>query len=253
MIIDADCHISSRKWDSVAITAPELIDTMDRAGVDKALVWLKPPYNKDIEPENRAVYEAMKAYPGRLFGLGWANPLLGHEATLATIKRCFEEYGFYGIKFNGAQDGYVIDDSKIAMPYIEKAAAYGKPIAFHIGADFYENTHPYRLGHIAAAFPQITFLAAHMGGVGVPHLDRSMVETAAQHANIMLIGSAIDEGPILRAIQTLGAGRLCFGSDTPFKLMHVRLAMYQAMLRDHSDAERAQILGGNLARALHLA
>ena len=43
MIIDADCHISSHKFDSLAITADELVDHMDRAGVDKALVWLKPP------------------------------------------------------------------------------------------------------------------------------------------------------------------------------------------------------------------
>ena len=60
MIIDADCHLSSTKWDGLAITAPELVAQMDRAGVDKALVWLKPPYNKDIDPENRAIYEAMK-------------------------------------------------------------------------------------------------------------------------------------------------------------------------------------------------
>ena len=34
----------------------------------------------------------------------------------------------------------MIDDDHPAL--IEAAAAYGKPIAFHIGADFYENTHP---------------------------------------------------------------------------------------------------------------
>ncbi len=50
MIVDADCHISSRKFDELAITASDLIEQMDRAGVDKALVWLKPPNNKDIEP-----------------------------------------------------------------------------------------------------------------------------------------------------------------------------------------------------------
>ncbi len=53
MIIDGDCHISSRKFDSLAITGPELVAQLDRAGVDRALVWLKPPYNKDIDPETR--------------------------------------------------------------------------------------------------------------------------------------------------------------------------------------------------------
>jgi hypothetical protein len=31
MIIDADCHISSHKFDDLAITADELVEHMDRA------------------------------------------------------------------------------------------------------------------------------------------------------------------------------------------------------------------------------
>jgi len=251
MIIDADCHLSSQKWDSLAITAPELVAEMDRAGVDKALVWLKPPYNKDIVPENRAVYEAQKRYADRLLGFGWTNPRLGKDNCLDTIKQCFEEYGLYGIKFNGAQDDYVIDDKAI-LPFIEKAAAYGKPIAFHIGADFYENTHPYRLGTIAARFPSISFLMVHMGGTAWRTLDRAAVEVATRYPNVTLIGSAISEIPILNAIGSLGADRLCFGSDMPFRLQHVQLAMYRALLRDVSEAGRDKVLGGNLARLLKI-
>lgn len=249
MIVDADCHISSHKFDETAITADELIEMMDRANVDKALVWLKPPYNKDIGPENRAVYEATKQYPDRLIGFGWANPRLGKETTLATIKQCYEEYGFYGLKFNGAQDDYVIDAPDI-LPFIEKSAEYGQPVAFHIGADFYENTHPYRLGHLAATFPETQFIMIHMGGAAMPPLSRSAIETAARHPNITLIGSAIPETHILQAINTLGADRVCFGSDTPFFLMHVRLAMYRALMRDLSEGDQARILGTNLLRLL---
>jgi predicted TIM-barrel fold metal-dependent hydrolase len=251
MLIDADCHLSSQKFDAISLTAPELIEQMDRAGVDRALVWLKPPYNKDIDPENRAIYDAMRAHPQRLLGFGWANPQLGKQHTLDTIRRCFEEYGFYGIKFNGAQDYYVIDDPAI-LPYIEAAAVYGKPIAFHIGSDYYENTHPYRLGHIAARFPETRFLMVHMGGASIPTLDRSAIETAQQYSNIILTGSSINEMAILRAIRALGPERVCFGSDTPFRLMHVQLAMYQALLRDTPAADREKILGGNLARLLNV-
>jgi len=248
MIIDADCHISSHKWDALAMTAPELVAEMDRAGVDRALVWLKPPYNKDIEPENHAIYEAVRRYPDRLIGFGWANPRLGKAVTEITIQRCFEEYGFAGIKFNGAQDDYLIDDKQLALPFIEQAARYGKPIAFHTGADFYENTHPYRLGRIASRFPEIPFLMVHMGGAGIPALWRSAIETAREHPNITLIGSAIDELPILSAIQALGPDRVCFGSDMPFGLMHVQLAKYLALLRDYDTAARQQVLGGNFAQ-----
>ncbi len=248
MIIDADCHLSSRKFDSISITAPELIDMMDQAGVHRALVWLKPPYQKDISPENRAIYEAVRAYPDRLVGFGWANPLLGKQATADEIRRCFEEYGFAGIKFNGAQDGYVIDDPGLALPFIEQAAAYGKPIAFHVGADFYENTHPYRLGRIAARFPETRFLMVHMGGAGTPTLERAAIETAQEHPNIALIASNIAETAILRALRSLGTQRVIFGSDTPFRLMHVQVAMAQALLRDFDEAARRDYLGGNFER-----
>lgn len=251
MIVDADCHISSQRWDGMAITADDLLAQMDRNGVDKALIWLKPMVS-EINVENRAVYAATQVHPERFIGLGWVNPRLGKAHASATIKQCFEEFGLRGIKFNGAQDNYVIDDESV-LPFIEQAAAYDQVIAFHIGADFYENTHPYRLGRIAARFPQTRFLMVHMGGAGLPDLSRSAIETAAEHPNIMLIGSAINERPILTAIQKLGAERVCFGSDSPFGLMHVRLAMYRALLRDFSGDDQALVLGGNLLRWFRLA
>ena len=75
---------------------------------------------------------------------------------------------------------------------------------------------------------------------------------AQLHPNITLIGSAIHEMAILHAIQMLGAGRICFGSDSPFRLMHVQLAMYQALLRDHSSEDQEKVLGGNIARILQV-
>jgi len=250
MIIDADCHISSRKFDSLSLTADDLLERMDRCGVDRALVWLRPTYNKEIDLENQAIYQAVQKYPRRLIGFGWANPSLGAEHAAATIRRCIEEYGLAGIKFNGAQDYFVIDDDALALPLIEKAAAYGKPIAFHCGADFYENTHPYRLGRIAGLFPEIPFLMVHMGGAGRPSLHRSAIETASRYPNITLIGSAIDELPILSAIRQLGAGRVCFGSDSPFLLMHVQLAKYRALLEEFDEETYRAVLGGNLARVV---
>lgn len=250
VIVDADCHISSKKLDGISILADDLLAKMDRSGVNKALVWLKPPYTKDIEPENRAVYLAMRAYPDRLLGFGWVNPRLGHESAVKTIRQCFEEYGFYGIKFNGAQDEYVIDDDQLVMPYIELAAQYNKIIAFHIGADYYENTHPMRLGRIAACFPQTKFLMVHMGGAGKPALDRSAIEVARQHENITLIASSIYEHAIDRAIRSLGSNRVCFGSDTPFGMMHVQLAMARALMEDFDSDTARKFLGENLLNLL---
>ena len=58
----------------------------------------------------------------------------------------------------------------------------------------------------------------------------------------------------LKAIKILGADRVCFGSDTPFELMHVELAKYRALLDGEiSEADQALVYGGNVIRILNLA
>lgn len=248
MIIDADCHISPIRAGN-RISYETLLGRMDAAGVDKALIWLQPPYMRDITESNAYVSEAAKAYPDRFLGFGWADPNISLENALDEAKKCLYEYGLYGVKLNGAQNEYFIDDEAKTFPIIEEVAKAGKLLAFHCGADHYTRTHPYQIAKIAKAFPDTPILCVHMGGAGRPDLSRAAIELAQAHANVTLIGSAVDHLSVLNAITTLGAERVCFGSDTPFQLMHVCVAMYHALL-DHeiSDAENALVMGGNLKR-----
>jgi predicted TIM-barrel fold metal-dependent hydrolase len=210
---------------------------------------LKPPYDRNVSRENRAVFDAVRRFPDRLLGFGWANPRLGRDHAGAEIRRCVDDYGFHGVKFNGAQDDYRIDTPDV-LDLVGAVLDAKKIVAFHIGADAPENTHPFRLGKIAGQFPRGEFLMVHMGGAALPPLAAAAIETARAHANIHLIGSAITEMEIVPAIAALGADRVSFGSDTPFRLMHVQLAMYRALTELLSPAARDQILGGNIARIL---
>ena len=115
--------------------------------------------------------------------------------------------------------------------------------------DAYERTHPFRIAKIARRFPEMGILVAHMGGVGFPDMSGAMIEMAQECPNLYLIGSMILHTSVLRAVKTLGADRVCFGSDTPFALMHVCVAAYRALLEEEVSAgEGSQIMGGNLLR-----
>lgn len=253
MIIDADAHISPTGESSVDITIDQLLRHMDRAGVDKAITWLRPPYMREIAPSNRYVYEAMRDYPDRILGFGWVDPHLGVERMKDEIKRCVEEYGFYGIKLNGAQNSFYIDDPKMSLPLIEAVAKTGKHLAFHIGTDAYEATHPYRLGKIAKLFPDTHMFMIHMGGVGFADLSNAAVEVIADNPNITGIGSALRHIHVLTAIKKLGAHRVCFGSDTPFNLMHVEVAAYKALMDGElSINDQNFVMAGNVIRLLGL-
>jgi predicted TIM-barrel fold metal-dependent hydrolase len=253
MIIDADTHISPTGEDAMAITIEELMRRLDRAGVDKALTWLRPPYMREIGRSNAYVYRATQEHPDRILGFGWADPHLGPDNAKEAIRRCLEDYGFYGVKLNGAQNSYYIDDPALAFPLIEEIAVAGKVLAFHVGADAFEHTHPFRVAKVARAFPELQILMVHMGGVGHHALTDAAIEIAQECPNLTLIGSGVRTRPILKAIKTLGARRVCFGSDTPFEVTHVEVARYHALLEGEvTPDEKELIMAGNIARLLGL-
>lgn len=253
MIIDADVHISPAFEGGNSITIDELLRRMERAGVDKALTWLQPPYSREVDESNRYVYEAAKKFPDKILGFGWIDPNLGVEKAKDLVKKCIYDYGFFGVKLNGAQNDFYIDDPKLSIPVIEEIVKTGKLLAFHVGADAYEHTHPFRVGKIAKQFPQQQILMVHMGGASFADLSHAAIEIAQENPNLTLIGSAIRSIPILKAIKTLGASRVCFGSDTPFELMHVEVAKYHALLDGEvSEEEKQQIMAGNIIRLFGL-
>ena len=253
MIIDADVHISPTCEGGVAVTVDELLRRMDRAGVDKALTWLQPPYMREIAASNAYVHQAMQQHPDRILGFGWADPRLGVANAIAMARQCIYEYGFYGVKLNGAQNSFFIDDPILSLPVIEEIARSGKLLAFHVGTDAYEQTHPFRVAKIARQYPEMQILMVHMGGVAHHDLSNAAIEIAQECPNLTLIGSTVRATAILKAIKTLGAKRVCFGSDTPFALMHVEVAKYHALLDGEVSAEQKHdVMAGNIARLMRL-
>jgi predicted TIM-barrel fold metal-dependent hydrolase len=251
LIIDADTHISPTGEDASAITIDELLCRMDRAGVTKALTWLRPPYMREIDESNAYVHQAMQQHPDRILGFGWADPRLGLDKAREAVKRCIEDYGFYGVKLNGAQNSYYIDDPTVSLPVVEEIAKTGKPLAFHVGTDAFEATHPFRVAKIARMYPEVQILMVHMGGVGYADLSNAAIEMARECPNLTLIGSAVRAVAVLKAVRILGADRVCFGSDTPFALMHVELAKYNALLDGEvAPEEKQMIMAGNIARLM---
>jgi predicted TIM-barrel fold metal-dependent hydrolase len=101
-------------------------------------------------------------------------------------------------------------------------------------------------------FPMMQILCVHMGGVGMPDMTRAVIEMARAHDNVTLIGSMVNHIKVLEAINTLGAHRVCFGSDTPFVLMHVCVAIYQAMLEGVDEKAMNAVMGQNILKLFGL-
>ena len=249
-IIDADTHIAPTGGD---FALEEHLKRVERAGIDKTLTWLKPDYvGEGIEGHNRYVYDAVRQYPDKILGFGWADPTVSVDHAKKMVRVCTEEYGFYGVKLNGAQNNYTIDDKDLALPVIEEIAKTGKLLAFHIGPDAYERTHPLRAQKIAKLFPELRILMVHMGMTDWD-MNCAVVEVAEACPNMVLIGSATDAKAVMYAIEQLGADRVCFGTDAPFRRPHVVRAWYEALLEDElTEDEIRLVMGGNIVRLFGL-
>ena len=141
----------------------------------------------------------------------------------------------------------------MSLPLIEEIAKTGKLLAFHVGTDAYETTHPFRVAKVARMFPDLQILMVHMGGVAHHDLSNAAIEIAQDCPNLFLVGSGVRSRAILKAIKTLGADRVCFGSDTPFELTHVEVAKYHALPEGEvTPQEKQLIMAGNIARLMGL-
>ena len=91
--------------------------------------------------------------------------------------RRIKELGLYGIKLHPDYQEFFIGDDA-ALPIYAEAEKLGLPIAFHTGRDPYSpslvHCPPDVLAKIADLFPNLTIIAAHMGGMDMP-------EAAAQY------------------------------------------------------------------------
>jgi predicted TIM-barrel fold metal-dependent hydrolase len=247
MIIDADTHIAPTGG---AFAVEKLVERAAAAGVARCLTWLRPDYDgTGIETHNAYVYESVKRYPDKLYGFGWADPTVGVEHAKDMVRRCVSDYGLCGVKLNGAQN-FTIDDPALALPVIEEIARTGTRLAFHIGPDAYEGTHPLRAERVARLFPELRILMVHMG-MHDTTMNKAVIEVAGRCPGMTLVGSGTRMRSVLDAIRVLGADRVCFGSDSPFGMMHVELAAYRAMLTTEVGKTEADlVLGGTMLRFL---
>ncbi len=249
MYIDADCHISSRET-GPEIGIDELLRRMDQVGVDRAVCWPMVSYTREMASDNRAIYEGAKAHPDRIIPFGGVNPRLGMDVATDELNRCIEVYGMRGIKLNGARDEFFVDDPRLSLPLVHRIAEAGLVLALHCGANDFERTHPLRIAKVSEACPSLPVMVVHMGGAGLPALHNSVIEFAGSYPNWYLIDSEADYREVHKALDLLGAERICYGSDSPFCPMRFEWAIRAAIYQDLSEEDRALVLGGNMARLL---
>jgi len=115
-------------------------------------------------------------------------------------------------------------------------------------------TTPEKLGRLAAQFPEIDFVAAHMGGLAAPFEE--IVRNFAPRSNVYLDTSnaahILARQECIRLVALHGPDRILFGTDWPWFGHADEVAFIRGLLQEAglTPEEQSKILGGNIARLL---
>lgn len=193
-------------------TVEGLLELMARSGVDYSVV--QPVATKSSQVRSINDWAASRDDP-RIVCFGGIHP--DYEDVPGEIDRIIE-MGIPGIKIQSNWQDVYVDDSKMYPIY---EAAQGRlMVLFHSGAELtpFEDLKatPKRLAHIHKDFPNLTFVAAHMGGYRM----WDEVEEYLIGKNVYLDTSAclphdLPDERFVDMIRRHGAQKVLFATDLP--------------------------------------
>lgn len=155
------------------VSAEDLIAEMDAAGVDSSVAfsfgWSDPGLARE---GNSYILDAMRRYPGRIYGLAVLQPTAGQQAVYE-LERCVRG-GMLGVgELMPHGQGYRLSDIDLLRPMMEVVERHNLLLLSHCSepiGHLYPGKGDVTLLDVIAfltAFPTVRFIAAHWGG-GLP-------------------------------------------------------------------------------------
>ena len=239
-----DGHAMLGAGRDASLSADELQATMERLGIDRALVspaeGFLPVRNRE---GNELVAAAAERSGRRLLPYAVATPWLGGEA-LEELRRA-RDAGAVALKLDPGLQGFDPLDGQ-AEPLVAFAVDSGWPVYVRTGTP--PTGLPLQVAWLAARFPEGAFL---LGKAGATDFSHDGPATLAAAPNVYVDSGYVEWPTALAAAdpEQFG-GRVVFATDAPFSDPPIELArVTEAPL---PPEVRDAILGGTLAGLLGL-
>ncbi len=252
LVIDAHGHLGPYPRFYIPRTdAAGVVAVMDRCGVTAPAVSANQSLVSDHVAGNRAVAQAIDAYPGRFIGYATANPNYPADEEEAQLEGWLSSHPWMrGIKLHPATHHYPLTGPGYRPAY-EVAARHKVPVLTHTWGEGEEALlcSPMLVGEIAEAYPSVQFIIGHSGGL-LPGY-RLSVEAARRCPNIHLetCGSFQAMGLVEYLVDQVGADRVLFGSDVTFLCLTAELG--RTVYARLSTEEKRHGIGAQRARLFH--
>ncbi|MDP7525588.1 MAG: amidohydrolase family protein [Dehalococcoidales bacterium] len=204
-------------------TADELINSMDKHGIDISVVLNIGWTRQDLCHEtNDYILESVNRYPERLVGFCSVQPR-SLEATVDEIKHC-DQGGIRGVgEMRPDIQLFDLKDEEVMKPFIEAVSQHNLILLTHasepVGHKYpgKGSVTPELLYPFITSYPDLTIVCAHWGA-GLPFYAL-MPEVRQAMRNVFFDTAA---SPFLyspqiypQVTQLVGADKILFGSDYP--------------------------------------
>jgi predicted TIM-barrel fold metal-dependent hydrolase len=228
-------------------TCSGLLESMDRAGIDASVIAPIATKPSQVRNINKWAVQVSAEYEGRLICFGTLHP--EQKDWRDEIHRLLED-GIVGIKLHPDYQGFYVDDPQMFPMYQE--IAYAKLVLLlHSGVDIGlpppVHCTPDRLARVLSSFPELTIVAAHMGGYKYwDEVERHLVGRNVYFDTSYSL-DYLGAERMVSLIRAHGVDRILFATDSPWASQTKEVNGIRGL--PLTEAETAAILGGN---ALHL-
>jgi predicted TIM-barrel fold metal-dependent hydrolase len=251
----AACHSGQQ----ASFASPEeLIQGMDEDGVDQAICFTWPFADPRLCAEgNDWLAAAVRRHPARLIGFGVVQP--ADPGAAAEALRC-ARIGLRGLgELNADAQGWRLEDIDLLRPLaaasVEAALLWTLHCSEPVGHLYpgKGTATPDRVARLAAAFPELRLVLAHLGG-GLPFYAHMPEVAELCRTNLWFDTAAVpflyDPGVHADVCRLIGADRVLLGSDFP--LLRAARVIGELDAAGLDDAQRAFVLGGSAQALLSL-
>lgn len=244
LVIDAHSHLDENPIFPFLDTSLEtLIARMDRLGIATVCVSSLVAIYGKARLGNDSVIEAMRRYPGRIFGYMCVDP--GYpERIVAEMERCLAA-GVGGVKIHSySMRPLLAYDSPNLTPLYEFADAHALPLLVHS----FTIEELQQLQPQFSKYPRVNFILGHTGACGLSPYTR----LAKEYANVYLETClSISPRGLIETIVAEGLGdKVLWGSDEVF--MDASQQLSRVLFARVAESDKRKILGENAARVLHM-
>ena len=237
----------------VRLGIDELIKILDKAEIDKAVVFPAAEWTTNTSVSQLQVNEAManeiSRYPKRLIGFGRVNPYLEH--SIKDAEKMIKDFGFKGLgEFHPIVDSFAAN-STIMHPFMKMAEDLKIPIKMHSGMG--RAALPSLIGDLASKFPKVTVIMCHMGCWEWPEaivVAKNVPNIVPEHCAGPSLYPRGRYGALRESVTALGANRVLWGSDEPY--CDIFMALREVEACAFTKDEERLLMGENMEKILNI-